>query len=56
MAKRVQLLCQYLVDEYDGDASAIWRDAASGDDGRDTDEAAGAKDDIWTERGQSPPR
>lgn len=32
MAKRVQLLCQYLVDEYDGDASAIWRDAASGDE------------------------
>ncbi|MCX4584269.1 HhH-GPD-type base excision DNA repair protein [Streptomyces sp. NBC_01481] len=32
MAKRVQLLCQYLVDEYDGDASAVWRDAASGDE------------------------
>ncbi|MGW0698036.1 HhH-GPD-type base excision DNA repair protein [Streptomyces sp. NPDC002867] len=30
MAKRVQELCQFLVDEYDGDASAVWRDAASG--------------------------
>lgn len=24
MAKRVQALCQYIVDEYDGDAEAIW--------------------------------
>ncbi len=32
MAKRVQQLCQYLVAEYDGDASAVWRDAATGDD------------------------
>jgi uncharacterized HhH-GPD family protein len=30
MAKRIQQLCQYLVEEYDGDASAIWRDAATG--------------------------
>ncbi|GHG60156.1 HhH-GPD-type base excision DNA repair protein [Streptomyces griseocarneus] len=30
MAKRVQQLCQYLVEHYDGDASAVWRDAASG--------------------------
>ncbi|MEU7281248.1 HhH-GPD-type base excision DNA repair protein [Streptomyces sp. NPDC045431] len=30
MAKRVQQLCQYLVDEYDGDASAVWSDAATG--------------------------
>ncbi|MGI5481943.1 HhH-GPD-type base excision DNA repair protein [Streptomyces lavendofoliae] len=30
MAKRVQQLCQYLVDEYGGDASAVWSDAASG--------------------------
>ncbi|WP_443080497.1 HhH-GPD-type base excision DNA repair protein [Streptomyces sp. PTD5-9] len=30
MAKRVQQLCQYLVDEYDGDASAVWHDAATG--------------------------
>lgn len=30
MAKRIHQLCQYLVDEYDGDASAIWRDAATG--------------------------
>ncbi|UGY92419.1 HhH-GPD-type base excision DNA repair protein [Streptomyces gobiensis] len=30
MAGRVQTLCQYLVDHYDGDASAIWRDAATG--------------------------
>jgi uncharacterized HhH-GPD family protein len=30
MAKRVQQLCQYLVVHYDGDASAVWRDAASG--------------------------
>ncbi|MCX4824176.1 Fe-S cluster assembly protein HesB [Streptomyces sp. NBC_01142] len=30
MAKRIQQLCQYLVDEYDGDASAVWRDVATG--------------------------
>ncbi|MFM9369097.1 HhH-GPD-type base excision DNA repair protein [Streptomyces sp. Da 82-17] len=30
MAGRVQKLCQYLVDEYDGDAEAVWRDASSG--------------------------
>ncbi|MFI0229104.1 HhH-GPD-type base excision DNA repair protein [Streptomyces sp. NPDC017086] len=30
MAKRVQQLCQYLVEHYDGDAEAVWRDASSG--------------------------
>lgn len=30
MAKRVQQLCQYLVAEYDGDASAVWTDARDG--------------------------
>ncbi|WP_431043112.1 HhH-GPD-type base excision DNA repair protein [Streptomyces sp. P1-3] len=30
MAKRVQLLCQYLVEHYGGDASGLWRDAGSG--------------------------
>lgn len=30
MAKRVQQLCQYLVEHYDGDAEAVWRDAATG--------------------------
>lgn len=30
MAKRVQQLCQYLVAQYDGEASAVWRDAATG--------------------------
>ncbi|WP_127357083.1 HhH-GPD-type base excision DNA repair protein [Actinacidiphila soli] len=30
MAKRVQQLAQYLVEHYDGDAEAIWRDASSG--------------------------
>ncbi|MBM9510242.1 HhH-GPD-type base excision DNA repair protein [Actinacidiphila acididurans] len=30
MAKRVQQLCQYLVDEYDGDAAALWEGAADG--------------------------
>ncbi|MEO3972915.1 HhH-GPD-type base excision DNA repair protein [Streptomyces sp. CAU 1734] len=30
MAKRVQVLCRYLVDEYGGDASAVWSDAGSG--------------------------
>ncbi|MGP3951834.1 HhH-GPD-type base excision DNA repair protein [Streptomyces sp. 7N604] len=30
MAKRVQQLCQYLVDHYDGDPEALWRDAATG--------------------------
>ncbi|XVQ09069.1 HhH-GPD-type base excision DNA repair protein [Spirillospora sp. CA-255316] len=30
MAKRVQQLCQYLVEHYDGDAEAIWRDVTDG--------------------------
>lgn len=30
MGKRVQQLCQYLVEHHDGDAEAIWRDAPSG--------------------------
>ncbi|KUH36340.1 MULTISPECIES: HhH-GPD-type base excision DNA repair protein [Streptomyces] len=30
MAQRVQQLCRYLVDEYDGDAAAVWADAAGG--------------------------
>ncbi|MEU9338122.1 HhH-GPD-type base excision DNA repair protein [Streptomyces sp. NPDC048290] len=30
MAKRVQQLCQYLVEHYDGDPEGIWRDAGSG--------------------------
>jgi uncharacterized HhH-GPD family protein len=30
MAKRVQALCQYLVERYDGDGGAVWRDVASG--------------------------
>ncbi|WP_432095993.1 HhH-GPD-type base excision DNA repair protein [Streptomyces sp. bgisy100] len=30
MAKRVQQLCQYLVDHYDGDPSAVWRGVGSG--------------------------
>ncbi|MBX6765866.1 MAG: Fe-S cluster assembly protein HesB [Actinomadura rubrobrunea] len=30
MAKRIQQLCQYLVEHYDGDAGAIWRDVESG--------------------------
>jgi uncharacterized HhH-GPD family protein len=30
MAKRVQVLCQYLVDEYGGDASAVWSGVADG--------------------------
>ncbi|AZM54215.1 Fe-S cluster assembly protein HesB [Streptomyces sp. WAC 01529] len=32
MAKRIQQLCQYLVDHYDGDATALWRDAATGEE------------------------
>ena len=32
MAKRVQELAQVVVDEYDGDASRVWRDAADGED------------------------
>ncbi|MEI5036279.1 HhH-GPD-type base excision DNA repair protein [Streptomyces sp. S1A(2023)] len=32
MAQRVQQLCRFLVAEYDGDASAVWRDAATGDE------------------------
>ncbi|MEU0842537.1 HhH-GPD-type base excision DNA repair protein [Streptomyces sp. NPDC005962] len=30
MAKRVQQLCQYLVEHYDGDAAAVWRDVPTG--------------------------
>ncbi|MEU9131979.1 HhH-GPD-type base excision DNA repair protein [Kitasatospora sp. NPDC048540] len=30
MAKRVQQLCAYLVEHYDGDAEAVWRDAPDG--------------------------
>ncbi|MEU2180567.1 HhH-GPD-type base excision DNA repair protein [Streptomyces thermolilacinus] len=30
MAQRVQRLCRYLVEEYDGDAEAVWRDVTSG--------------------------
>ncbi|WP_411119536.1 HhH-GPD-type base excision DNA repair protein [Streptomyces sp. 058-1L] len=32
MAQRVQQLCQYLVAEYEGDASAVWRDAGTGEE------------------------
>ncbi len=31
MAKRVQELCRVIVDRYDGDAAAVWRDAADGE-------------------------
>ncbi|MEU6919182.1 HhH-GPD-type base excision DNA repair protein [Streptomyces olindensis] len=30
MAKRVQQLCQYLVEHYDGDAEAVWKDVGTG--------------------------
>ncbi|MGW1027767.1 HhH-GPD-type base excision DNA repair protein [Streptomyces sp. NPDC002577] len=30
MAKRIQQLCQYLVEHYDGDASAVWEGVDSG--------------------------
>ncbi|GAA4821000.1 HhH-GPD-type base excision DNA repair protein [Streptomyces ziwulingensis] len=30
MAGRVQQLCQYLADHYDGDAEGVWRDVGSG--------------------------
>ncbi|MEU5001092.1 HhH-GPD-type base excision DNA repair protein [Streptomyces sp. NPDC021622] len=32
MAKRIQQLCQYLVDQYDGEATAVWEGAANGKD------------------------
>ncbi|MEU0278358.1 HhH-GPD-type base excision DNA repair protein [Streptomyces sp. NPDC088147] len=35
MARRVQQLCQYLVEHYDGDPTAIWRDIATGAEVRD---------------------
>ncbi|MFF3754157.1 HhH-GPD-type base excision DNA repair protein [Streptomyces sp. NPDC002018] len=35
MARRVQQLCQYLVEHYDGDAAAIWRDVATGTEVRE---------------------
>lgn len=30
MAKRIQQLCQYLVDHYEGDAAAVWKDVTTG--------------------------
>ncbi|AZK98471.1 MULTISPECIES: HhH-GPD-type base excision DNA repair protein [Streptomyces] len=30
MAQRIQTLCRYLVDEYGGDVTALWQDAADG--------------------------
>ncbi|OIK05897.1 HhH-GPD-type base excision DNA repair protein [Streptomyces monashensis] len=30
MAKRIQQLCQYLAEHYDGDAEAVWRDVPTG--------------------------
>ncbi|MHB9852186.1 HhH-GPD-type base excision DNA repair protein [Streptomyces krungchingensis] len=30
MAKRIQQLCQYLVEHYDGDPTALWKDVATG--------------------------
>ncbi|MFI6878228.1 HhH-GPD-type base excision DNA repair protein [Streptomyces sp. NPDC050400] len=30
MAQRIQQLCAYLVEHYDGDAAAVWSDAATG--------------------------
>ncbi|MCX5284301.1 MULTISPECIES: HhH-GPD-type base excision DNA repair protein [unclassified Streptomyces] len=30
MGKRIHQLCQYLVEHYDGDASAVWKDADDG--------------------------
>ena len=32
MAGRVQLLCQVIVEDYGGDAGAVWRDAKDGDE------------------------
>ncbi|OKJ22973.1 Fe-S cluster assembly protein HesB [Streptomyces sp. CB00316] len=32
MARRVQQLCQFLMAEYEGDASAVWRDAGTGEE------------------------
>lgn len=30
MGKRIHQLCQYLVEHYDGDAAAVWKDAGTG--------------------------
>ncbi|UFQ16709.1 MULTISPECIES: HhH-GPD-type base excision DNA repair protein [Streptomyces] len=32
MAKRIQQLCRYLVDHYEGDAAALWQDVATGEE------------------------
>jgi uncharacterized HhH-GPD family protein len=32
MAKRIQQLCQYLVEHYDGDAEGVWKDVGTGKD------------------------
>lgn len=39
MAKRVQAVSQYLVDEYEGDASAVWADVKTADELMDRLEA-----------------
>ncbi|MFI6702451.1 HhH-GPD-type base excision DNA repair protein [Streptomyces sp. NPDC050509] len=35
MARRVQQLCQYLVEHYDGDPTSVWRDVTTGTELRD---------------------
>ncbi|MFJ6832791.1 HhH-GPD-type base excision DNA repair protein [Streptomyces sp. NPDC091209] len=32
MGKRIHQLCHYLVEHYDGDAAAVWKDAATGEE------------------------
>ncbi|WP_405881234.1 Fe-S cluster assembly protein HesB [Streptomyces sp. NBC_01136] len=32
MAKRIQQLCQYLVEHYDGDAAAVWKGVRTGEE------------------------
>lgn len=32
MGKRIHQLCQYLVEHYDGDATAVWKDAKTGEE------------------------
>ena len=32
MAKRIQQLCQYLVEHYDGNAAALWDDVSTGEE------------------------
>ena len=49
MAKRVQAMCQLVVERYDGDVSAVWTQAA---DGKDLLERLGGLPGFGTQKAQ----